>query len=53
MSRFSEMPATKRRAWIVGSIALFVLMCAAIGYSQWYAIHVNIPRYDAQKSSQP
>ena len=32
-----------KRAWAIGGIAFFVLMCAAIAWSQWYAYHVNVP----------
>jgi hypothetical protein len=24
------------------------VMCGMIAWSQWYAIHVNVPRYNAQ-----
>ncbi|MFY9631652.1 MAG: hypothetical protein WAJ94_08620 [Candidatus Cybelea sp.] len=27
---------------------LFLLMCGMIAWSQWYAIHVNVPMYRAQ-----
>jgi hypothetical protein len=36
-----------RRAWGMGVVIFFVVMCAAIAYSQWYAIHVNIPKYES------
>ncbi len=41
------MSPQKRRAWGIGVVLFFVLMCGAIAYSQWYAIHVNVPRYEA------
>jgi len=37
-----------RRAWGIGIVIFFVVMCAAIAYSQWYAVHVNVPRYQAE-----
>ena len=40
-----------RRAWGIGIIVFFVVMCGAIAYSQWYAEHVNVPRYEAQHAS--
>ncbi len=48
MSRFSTMPPRARRAWGVALIAFFVLLIAGIAISQWYAEHVNVPRYEAQ-----
>jgi hypothetical protein len=48
MSRYAGMTPRARRAWAVGSIAIFVLLCAGIAVSQWYAEHVNVPRYEAQ-----
>jgi len=46
MSRFSQMSPGRKRAWGIGTILFFLLLIAAIGYSQWYAIHVNVPRYE-------
>ena len=46
MSRFSQMSPRRRRAWGIGLIAAFLVMIGAIAYSQWYAIHVNVPRYE-------
>jgi hypothetical protein len=37
-----------RRAWGVGLIAFFVVMCGAIALSQWWAIHKNVPYYEAR-----
>jgi len=41
-----------RKAWGIGAIALFLLLCAGIAISQWYAINVNVPRYQAQLDKQ-
>ncbi len=38
----------KRRAWSVGLIAVFVIMVGMIAWSQWYAVNVNVPRYESQ-----
>ncbi len=46
MSRFSQMSTGGKRAWAVGMVLFFALLISAIGYSQWYAIHVNVPRYE-------
>jgi hypothetical protein len=32
-------------------LVLLALLCGMIAWSQWYAIHVNVPRYQAQHSS--
>lgn len=48
MSRFSGMSQRGRRAWGVGLILFFVVMIGMIAWSQWYAIHVNVPRYEAR-----
>jgi hypothetical protein len=37
-----------RRAWTFGLIAFFVVMCAAIGVAQWWAIHKNVPYYETK-----
>lgn len=34
-----------RRAWGIGLIVFFVVMCGMIAWSQWYAEHVNVPAY--------
>ncbi len=47
MSRFATMSPRARRAWGVGMIAFFVVLIAGIAVSQWYAEHVNVPRYEA------
>jgi hypothetical protein len=43
------MSARARRAWAIGLVAFFVVMCAAIAFSQWWAIHVNVPNYELKK----
>ncbi|MEO9262973.1 MAG: hypothetical protein ABI282_02700 [Candidatus Baltobacteraceae bacterium] len=48
MSRFSGMSAGKRRAWGIGLVLFFVLMIGMIAWSQWYAVNVNVPRYEAK-----
>jgi hypothetical protein len=30
-------------------IVLFAVMCGMIAWSQWYAIHVNVPKYQSQR----
>jgi TRAP-type C4-dicarboxylate transport system permease small subunit len=35
-----------RRAWAVGIVAFFVVLCGMIAWSQWYAIHVNVPKFE-------
>lgn len=37
----------QRRIMGIGVVVFFVVMCGMIAWSQWYAIHVNIPRYEA------
>jgi len=34
-----------RRTAIWIAITVFVIMCGMIAWSQWYAIHVNVPKY--------
>lgn len=51
MSRFSSMSKGKRRAWSLGIVLFFLVMCGMIAWSQWYAIHVNVPAY--KKSGGP
>lgn len=38
-----------RRTWGIGILVFFVVMCGMIAWSQWYAVHVNVPRYQASK----
>lgn len=42
------MSQSQRRAWGIGIVLFFLVMCAMIAWSQWYAVHVNVPAY--QKS---
>ncbi|HEY1429148.1 MAG TPA: hypothetical protein VGF18_06215 [Candidatus Tumulicola sp.] len=37
----------RRRFWTIFAIAAFLVMCAAIGLSQWWAYNVNVPHYKA------
>ena len=53
MSRYSEMSAGKRRAWGIGLVLFFLVMCGMIAWSQWYAVHVNVPRYERLQKSKP
>ena len=46
MSGFSSMSPGKRRAWGVGMVLFFTAMCGLIAWSQWYAVHVNVPAYE-------
>ncbi|MGB8520107.1 MAG: hypothetical protein WCD38_08070 [Candidatus Tumulicola sp.] len=46
MSR-RHMSPRARRAWTIGIVAFFVVMCAAIAISQWWAVHVNVPQYES------
>jgi len=48
MSR-PQMSPRARRAWAIGIVAFFVVMCAAIAVSQWWAVHVNVPHYESQQ----
>ncbi|HTV92525.1 MAG TPA: hypothetical protein VMG98_07395 [Verrucomicrobiae bacterium] len=41
-----------RRAWGIGAIVLFLLLCAGIAISQWYAENVNVPHYQALNAKQ-
>lgn len=46
MSRFSGMSPRAKRAWGIGLILFFILMCGMIGFSEWWAYHVNVPYYE-------
>jgi hypothetical protein len=48
MSRPAGMSPRARRAWTIGLVAFFAIMCGAIAFSQWWAIHVNVPSYEAR-----
>jgi hypothetical protein len=37
----------RRRFWTIFAIAAFIVTCAAIGISEWYAYNVNVPHYKA------
>ena len=42
-------PASSRRRWAIAIAAVvFVVMCGMIAWSQWYAIHVNVPMYQSR-----
>lgn len=36
-----------RRGWGVVLAVLFFIMCGLIAWGQWYAEHVNVPRFSA------
>jgi hypothetical protein len=40
------------RALVIVAILLTVI-CGMIAWSQWYAINVNVPRYQAQHAQAP
>jgi hypothetical protein len=42
-----------QRAWTIIIVMLFVVMCVMIAWSQWYAIHVNVPMYQSKRAAQP
>lgn len=45
MSRYSGMTPRAKRAWGIGLIVFFILMCGMIGFAEWWAYHVNVPYY--------
>lgn len=51
MSRFSGMTPRAKRAWGIGLILFFIIMCGAIGFSEWWAYHVNVPYYEHGRGS--
>ncbi|MGB6987570.1 MAG: hypothetical protein WBD74_16480 [Candidatus Aquilonibacter sp.] len=51
MSRYRGMSPQRRRAWAIGLIAFFLLLCAGIAISEWYAYSVNVPHYKAMNSN--
>ncbi len=53
MSRYSSMAPAAKRAWGLGIIVFFAIMCAAIAFSQWWAYHVNVPAYERSNTAQP
>jgi hypothetical protein len=46
MSRHSGMTPQQRRAWGIGLVVFFAVMCGMIAWSQWYAVHHNVPYYE-------
>ena len=40
--------AEARRAWAIGAIVVFLILCAGIAISEWYAYNVNVPKYQAK-----
>jgi DNA-binding transcriptional regulator of glucitol operon len=32
-----------RRAWAIGLVAFFIVMCGMIAWSQWWAYNKNVP----------
>lgn len=48
MGRYSGMSPRARRAWGIGLILFFIVMCGMIGFSEWWAYHVNVPAYEAK-----
>ncbi|MGB8964273.1 MAG: hypothetical protein WCB99_01415 [Candidatus Cybelea sp.] len=51
IDRHDQAPRSRRGLAVAILIVLFVVMCALIAWSQWYAIHVNVPMYRAQHAS--
>lgn len=45
----SRMTPKARRAWGIGIVAFFIVMCAGIAISQWYAYTHNVPYYESLK----
>lgn len=46
MSRYSGMSPRKKRAWGIGLFIFFIVMIFMIGFSEWWAYHVNVPYYE-------
>jgi hypothetical protein len=53
MGRYGRMSPRTRRAWGIGAVLFFLLLCAGIGVSQWYAEHVNVPKFEHRLEQQP
>lgn len=51
MSRYSGMTPRAKRAWGIGLILFFAIMCGAIAFSEWWAYHVNVPAYEHKNPS--
>jgi hypothetical protein len=49
MSRYSGMTPRAKRNLGIGLIVFFLIMCLAIGVSEWWAYHVNVPAYMRHK----
>jgi DNA-binding transcriptional regulator of glucitol operon len=49
MSRRTPMSPRAKRAWGIGLLVFFVVMCVMIAWSQWYAINVNVPAYESKQ----
>jgi hypothetical protein len=47
MSKYAGMSPKAKRAWGVGIVLFFVVMCGAIGFSQWWAYTHNVPYYES------
>jgi hypothetical protein len=43
------MSPQKKRAWGIGVLVFFLVMCGMIAYSEWYAYNVNVPKYQAHQ----
>jgi hypothetical protein len=35
-----------KRNWGIGLIIFFVILFGMVGFSQWWAYHVNVPAYE-------
>jgi hypothetical protein len=46
VSRYAGMSKGARRAWAWGAIGVFLLLCAGIAVSEWYAYTHNVPYYE-------
>ena len=51
MSRFSGLTPRAKRAWGIGLILFFILRIGMIGFSEWWAYHVNVPAYEHAHTS--
>jgi multidrug resistance efflux pump len=40
------MTSAARRAWGIGLVAFFVVMCGSIAFAQWWAYNKNVPAYE-------
>jgi hypothetical protein len=47
MSNSAGMSPKARRAWGIGIIVFFIVLCAAIGFSEWWAYTYNVPHYES------